>query len=847
MRLNGAGELTLTNTNDSSATGTGALQVSGGISAAKSITASTLRLMGSTSGNITINAPTTVTSYSLTLPNALPTSAGYALVSNLAGQLSFAPAGGDVTAGTGLTKSGSILSVNASQTQITSVGTLNSLNIDGTLNLGNIPILNGTTTIVTGTGPAYPPAALTDNTTTLTGQTFGNGTYVVNASSIPTYVSNTYPPTALTGATSSLGDGTYVVSISSIYDATSYAGYYAFDKSSSTYWYSSPSNYSTTSPYQFLGTAYTVVSGSTVIGEWIQLQLPYPIIATAINIMSASVRSSTSWVVAGSVDGANWTTLYSTTSVLSGGSTSTYKTTQLTNLQQSTYLRLILRNSNGASYAGIVDLNFTGYISYYPPAPLTSATTTLPDGQYTATASSNSTSSEGYRAFNNLGSSWASAQGTYNLSSGTYSGSNSTVASGTTYAGEWVQLQCPVPIYAISSTVSSSPYSWLIIAGSNDGVTWSLLYNNNNIVWSGAVITLPYTSNIGFYSYFRLIVPKIGSSYTYAVIGEHTINTPSILPYNAFDKNSSTIWRPNTGTYSSSTGNCISSSTTTVTGTPYTGEYIQLTLPTSIAMKAMVISCNSAGISNYVIAGSTDGTTWYMVSNGSFLNWSTNTTQTVTWAGTTTYTYYRLIVLSISVPTVASFAINEVSFSDTVTTTTRNSLQIDNVQEIAPSTDNITNLGSSTKRFSAVYATNGTIQTSDERLKSDLAILSPELGLNFIKELQPMTYKMPLMSSSGDNLHHMGLSAQNVLNALERTQLKDIFAGIEYAPDGTLMMNYAQLIAPLCKAIQQLDREREEMKDVISLLCNERENMKNAISDLSNQLSRLRKCDKQDD
>ena len=137
---------------------------------------------------------------------------------------------------------------------------------------------------------------------------------------------------------------------------------------------------------------------------------------------------------------------------------------------------------------------------------------------------------------------------------------------------------------------------------------------------------------------------------------------------------------------------------------------------------------------------------------------------------------------------------------------------------ISPATDAATSLGLTSKRFTAVYATNGTIQTSDERLKDDVTILTPQLGLDFIENLQPVTYKM---SWKEQQQQHMGLSAQNVLQALEKTHLKDTFAGVERAPDGTLMMNYAQLIAPLCKAIQQLNRERKDMQDAISTLSEE--------------------------
>jgi hypothetical protein len=57
---------------------------------------------------------------------------------------------GTYTAGTGLTLTGSVFSVNESQTQITSVGTLTSLSISGNATVGNIQASAGVFTTVTG-------------------------------------------------------------------------------------------------------------------------------------------------------------------------------------------------------------------------------------------------------------------------------------------------------------------------------------------------------------------------------------------------------------------------------------------------------------------------------------------------------------------------------------------------------------------------------------------------------------------------------------------------------------------------------------------------------------------------
>jgi cytoskeletal protein CcmA (bactofilin family) len=58
---------------------------------------------------------------------------------------------------------------------------------------------------------------------------------------------------------------------------------------------------------------------------------------------------------------------------------------------------------------------------------------------------------------------------------------------------------------------------------------------------------------------------------------------------------------------------------------------------------------------------------------------------------------------------------------------------------ILPQTDNVGYIGQSDFRWQAVYAINGTIQTSDEREKTE--IKPTTLGLDFIKDLRPVSYK----------------------------------------------------------------------------------------------------------
>lgn len=161
--------------------------------------------------------------------------------------------------------------------------------------------------------------------------------------------------------------------------------------------------------------------------------------------------------------------------------------------------------------------------------------------------------------------------------------------------------------------------------------------------------------------------------------------------------------------------------------------------------------------------------------------------------------------------------------------------------DIYPSINNNKSCGKNGNIWSSVWAANGTIQTSDERSKKN--VQDSELGLNFIKSLRPVSYKwieggkeiekivyrdadgnevdkdaegaMPAevitKSISGERTH-FGLLAQEVKAALPE--------GIDFGgwvltdkenPDSQQALRYNQFIAPLIKAIQEQQKQIEEL------------------------------------
>lgn len=123
--------------------------------------------------------------------------------------------------------------------------------------------------------------------------------------------------------------------------------------------------------------------------------------------------------------------------------------------------------------------------------------------------------------------------------------------------------------------------------------------------------------------------------------------------------------------------------------------------------------------------------------------------------------------------------------------------------------------GVTSNRFwKTIYSNTGTINTSDQRLKTNIA--NSSLGLNFINELNPVSYKFieggkeivdgDVISIPGSRTH-FGLIAQEVKEALDASGIED-FAGwvkMDMSEEDSMQgLRYDQFIAPLIKAVQEL-------------------------------------------
>jgi hypothetical protein len=136
--------------------------------------------------------------------------------------------------------------------------------------------------------------------------------------------------------------------------------------------------------------------------------------------------------------------------------------------------------------------------------------------------------------------------------------------------------------------------------------------------------------------------------------------------------------------------------------------------------------------------------------------------------------------------------------------------------------DNVIDLGSSGARFDDIFATNGTIQTSDQQEKN--TITDSDLGLDFINRLEPKSYVF-----NGKTRTHYGLIAQDV-----ETVLGDIskptsgFAGfiksdISEEEDGSEYrygLRYTEFVGPLIQAVKDLKAENDAMRARLTALEN---------------------------
>lgn len=126
----------------------------------------------------------------------------------------------------------------------------------------------------------------------------------------------------------------------------------------------------------------------------------------------------------------------------------------------------------------------------------------------------------------------------------------------------------------------------------------------------------------------------------------------------AFDRDLETWWSSAAGAYqATTTGAYLGSATTTINGAAYAGEWVQVTLPNTVQLQTYTVRVppmpNAAQSNldgsprNFVLAGSSNGTTWALLDSRSNATWRTGErTLTFTPANTSNgpFSQYRICV-----------------------------------------------------------------------------------------------------------------------------------------------------------------------------------------------------------
>lgn len=120
-----------------------------------------------------------------------------------------------------------------------------------------------------------------------------------------------------------------------------------------------------------------------------------------------------------------------------------------------------------------------------------------------------------------------------------------------------------------------------------------------------------------------------------------------------------------------------------------------------------------------------------------------------------------------------------------------------------PDADNGYSLGQSGLRWSAVWAANGVIQTSDARLKTNISSLN--YGLKELMQMHPVQYNW---KTNPDDEKEIGFLAQDIQKLIPE-------AVVTPANGDAMGVKYAELIPVLVNAIQEQQKEIEALKKLL--------------------------------
>ena len=406
----------------------------------------------------------------------------------------------------------------------------------------------------------YPPIGITTSPAVISGRAYGNGQYVVSRSSA---------------------------------QAGSEEAVWAFNRSwtvdSINNWWTSSSSggrYISATGISNNAAITSLSDGSSYMGEWIQIELPGPVAILQMLMYPRPnsgilMRNPSNFILAGSNDGTTFTSLLTVSGYNAWAVNTAAGFGFNTGLSAYNMYRVCVNSVQpGGDRASIAEIIlFSSDMSptptptptptatptptptptllslRFPPVALTGNTNAVTgqaygNGTYTVSSSSQINNEFDWGAFNFVTNIWTPGSKNYWTSgstattrysaSGLYpsNGSSSTVVDGNTCLGEWVQIQMPISVrigqvYMWSrggdaTALARAPKSF-IIAGSNDGVTWSAVFTENNrTAWASGVPYVMLLPAAVAYSYYRVIVLSTCGA-DLANIAEIALYAPDLL------------------------------------------------------------------------------------------------------------------------------------------------------------------------------------------------------------------------------------------------------------------------------------------------------------------------------
>ena len=171
---------------------------------------------------------------------------------------------------------------------------------------------------------------------------------------------------------------------------------------------------------------------------------------------------------------------------------------------------------------------------------------------------------------------------------------------------------------------------------------------------------------------------------------------------------------------------------------------------------------------------------------------------------------------------------------------TLESVNIKITSDVLPDLDDTYNLGNDSTRFNTVYATVGTINTSDIREKKDIAEL--EYGLEEIMQLRPVSFDW---KNEDLGERKLGLIAQEVLPVInEVVKTHDISIDPKSGEKRQKELSrygvfYSDLIPVLIKGMQEQQGQIEEQESLLEVQKNRLDEQEKLIQELMRRLEKL--------